>query len=56
MLTSIAGKSTIVTGGSKGIGLGIARVFAAQGARVMIAARGAEAGAAAPPTPLLPKP
>ncbi len=47
MLTSIAGRSVIVTGGSKGIGRGIARVFAAKGARVTIAARGAEAAEAA---------
>jgi len=39
MLTSIKDKSVIVTGGSKGIGRGIAAVFAAQGARVTIAAR-----------------
>lgn len=40
MLNSIEGRSVIVTGGSKGIGRGIAKVFAAQGANVMIAARG----------------
>jgi 3-oxoacyl-[acyl-carrier protein] reductase len=40
MLTSIKDRSVIVTGGSKGIGRGIATVFARQGARVMIAARG----------------
>ncbi|MGX0877518.1 3-oxoacyl-[acyl-carrier protein] reductase [Roseovarius sp. MBR-154] len=39
MLTSLKGKSVIVTGGSKGIGRGITTVFARQGARVTIAAR-----------------
>ncbi len=47
MLTSIKDRSVIVTGGSKGIGHGIAQVFAAQGAKIMIAARGEEAGNAA---------
>ena len=39
MLTSIAGRSVIVTGASKGIGKGIARVFANQGAKVLVVAR-----------------
>ncbi len=43
MLTSFNGKSVIVTGGSKGIGRGIATVFARQGAAVTITARGEEA-------------
>jgi 3-oxoacyl-[acyl-carrier protein] reductase len=44
MLSAIEGRAVIVTGGSKGIGKGIARVFASKGANVMIAARGQEAG------------
>lgn len=40
-------KVAIITGGSKGIGLGCARVFGKYGARVVLAARGAEAGRAA---------
>ncbi len=38
---SVAGKSVLVTGGSKGIGRGIAAVFAGAGANVAIAARSA---------------
>jgi len=39
-MSSVRNKSVIVTGGSKGIGKGIASVFAKQGAKVMVAARG----------------
>jgi 3-oxoacyl-[acyl-carrier protein] reductase len=39
VLTSLAGRSVIVTGASKGIGKGIARVFASKGALVLLAAR-----------------
>lgn len=39
MFTSMEGRSVVVTGGSKGIGKGIARVFARSGANVMLAAR-----------------
>ena len=50
MLTSIADRSVIVTGGSRGIGRGVARVFAAKGAQVLVVGRDlaqAEATAAA---------
>jgi 3-oxoacyl-[acyl-carrier protein] reductase len=40
MFTSLQGCSVVVTGASKGIGKGIARVFADAGARVLISARG----------------
>lgn len=39
-----AGKVTIVTGGSKGIGEGCVRVFVANGSKVVFCARGEEAG------------
>ena len=47
MLTSLAGRSIIVTGASKGIGKGIARVFAGKGANVLLAARDLVQGEAA---------
>ncbi|MBL8931892.1 MAG: 3-oxoacyl-ACP reductase FabG [Kineosporiaceae bacterium] len=42
MFTSVAGRSVIVTGATKGIGKGIASVFARAGANVMVTGRNAE--------------
>ena len=39
MTGKLAGKMTVVTGGSAGIGLGIAKRFAQEGARVFIIGR-----------------
>jgi 3-oxoacyl-[acyl-carrier protein] reductase len=39
VFTALDGRSVIVTGGSKGIGKGIARVFARAGANLLVAAR-----------------
>lgn len=48
MLTPITGKSVVVTGASKGIGKGIARVFGRAGGKVLVVARNeAEAQASA---------
>jgi 3-oxoacyl-[acyl-carrier protein] reductase len=47
MFTPITGRSVLVTGGTKGIGKGIARVFAEAGANVVITARSESLGAAA---------
>ncbi len=46
MLTPIAGRVAVVTGGSKGIGRGIAKTLARHGVRILIAARGEEAARA----------
>ena len=47
MFTSIAGRAVVVTGGTRGIGKGIARVFARSGARVLITGRDEAAAKAA---------
>jgi 3-oxoacyl-[acyl-carrier protein] reductase len=43
MFTSIAGRAVVVTGGTRGIGKGIASVFARNGARVLITGRDSQA-------------
>jgi 3-oxoacyl-[acyl-carrier protein] reductase len=47
MFTSIAGRAVVVTGGSRGIGKGMAGVFARNGARVLITGRDSDAARAA---------
>ena len=47
MFTSIAGRAVVVTGGTRGIGKGIASVFARNGARVLITGRDFEVARAA---------
>jgi 3-oxoacyl-[acyl-carrier protein] reductase len=47
MFTSIAGRAVVVTGGTRGIGKGIASVFARNGARVLITGRDSAAARAA---------
>lgn len=46
MAHSVAGRAVVVTGGSKGIGKGIARVFADAGAKVAVLSRHGEEAAA----------
>ena len=47
MFTSVAGRSVVVTGATRGIGKGIARVFARAGANVLITGRDESAARAA---------
>ena len=44
MFTPIAGRAVVVTGGTRGIGKGIASVFARNGAKVLITGRDSDDG------------
>jgi 3-oxoacyl-[acyl-carrier protein] reductase len=46
MFSSVAGRTVLVTGGTRGIGKGIARVFARSGANVVVTGRNADVGEA----------
>ncbi len=43
-MLQLEGRTAFITGGSRGIGLGIARAYAGEGANVVIAARSLEVG------------
>ena len=51
----LAGCRVVVTGGTKGIGAGIARGFLRSGARVLVCGRNEPADRAALPAPCLPR-
>jgi NAD(P)-dependent dehydrogenase (short-subunit alcohol dehydrogenase family) len=46
-MAQLENRIAFITGGSRGIGRGVARAYAEQGATVIIASRGVEVGTAA---------